>query len=126
MNKAKTKKRILIVEDDPFIAMDLEDIFDASGFDVIGPFANVDAGLKALENTQPEFAMLDYNLGQETSIPLAIILEKKEIPYIFLSGQVAEVIFKHDILKRPIIAKPFVPEHLIRIVEIQLGKEQNI
>jgi DNA-binding response OmpR family regulator len=117
MTEAKTQKSIFIVEDDPFIAMDLEDIFLERGFKVIGPFADVDAGLSALRGMRPDFAMLDYNLGKETSIPLAQALNKSDIPYVFLSGQVEKVVIGHDIPARPVIPKPFMPHKLVAMVE---------
>ncbi|MGJ8560340.1 MAG: response regulator [Litorimonas sp.] len=113
----KDKNTILIVEDDPFIAMDLEDTFDARGFKVLGPVADVDSGLKVLRETSPDIAMLDFNLGRETSIELARALEKESIPYLFLSGQVETVITDNNLPVQPIIAKPYIPEQLIKIVE---------
>jgi DNA-binding response OmpR family regulator len=117
MKDMTDKNTILIVEDDPFIAMDLEDTFDARGYKVLGPVADVDAGLKVLKETLPDIAMLDYNLGRETSIEIARALSKESIPYLFLSGQVTNVITDHDLPPQPVIAKPYVPEQLIQIVE---------
>ncbi len=107
----------MIVEDDPFIAMDLEDTFRENGFDVIGPFADVDSGLSALKECTPDVAMLDYNLGRETSIPLARTLRESDVPYVFLSGQVDRVVAAHDLPPRPVISKPFVAETLVVLVE---------
>jgi len=117
MTHRRAQKSIMIVEDDPFIAMDLEDTFEAEGYIILGPFADVESGLEFLKNDVPDFAMLDYNLGRETSIPLARTLQKQGIPYVFLSGQAEQVVMSHDILARPVIAKPFVPEQLIELVE---------
>lgn len=117
MQHAKDIKTILIIEDDPFISMDLEDIFESEGYEVLGPFAEVDAGLKILKERTPDVAMLDFNLGQETSIPLARELHSKNIPYAFLSGQIKSVIIDTDLPPRPVLLKPFVPEHLVTVVE---------
>lgn len=106
----------MIVEDDPFIAMDLEDTFRSFGYDVLGPFADVDSGLNSLRSNKPDVAMLDYNLGQETSIPLAKTLHKKDIPYIFLSGQIERVVTAHDLPEQRVVSKPFVPGQLVEIV----------
>lgn len=111
-----TNKTILIVEDDPFIAMDLEDTFKMVGYDVLGPFADVENALATLQKRPPNVAILDYNLGKETSIPIAKKLHKEEIPYMFLSGQVATVVISPDIPARPVINKPFVPEQLVELV----------
>ena len=123
MERTKTKKTIMIVEDDPFIAMDLEDTFLESGFEVVGPFANVHSGLKALKECLPDVAMLDYNLGLETSIPLAEVLYEDAVPYLFLSGQVDRVIIDHNLPPRPIITKPFVAEKLVGMVNNLINSE---
>ena len=109
-------KTILIIEDDPFISMDLEDIFESEGFKVLGPYAEVQPGLKVLEDHKPDVAMLDYNLGSETSVPIAKELDSKNIPYAFLSGQIKTVIMDKGTRPQPVILKPFIPEKLIGMV----------
>ena len=110
-------KTILIVEDDPFIAMDLQDTFEEAGYQVLGPVAAVGPGLKIIRETKPDVAMLDYNLGQETSIPLADELEDIAVPYLFLSGQVDRVFSAHSLMRHKVITKPFNAERLIAHVD---------
>lgn len=109
-------KTILIVEDDPFIAMDLQDTFELAGFRVLGPVATVDPGLKIIRETKPDVAMLDYNLGKETSIPIAHKLDEVEIPYVFLSGQVDRVVTANVKKDHKVFMKPFNAEFLISYV----------
>lgn len=106
-------KTILIVEDDPFIAMDLQDTFETAGYDVLGPVAAVKTGLKLMKSKKPDVAMLDYNLGRETSLAIAHELEADKIPYVFLSGQVKSVIMAGNEKPHMVIAKPFNAGHLI-------------
>ncbi|WP_026941795.1 response regulator [Hellea balneolensis] len=105
--------KILIVEDDPFIAMDLQDTFEDAGFQVAGPAASVDAGLHLIEKEDPDIAMLDYNLGQETSIPIAQKLEKNDVPYAFLSGQIDRVVTSDLSAPKTVFSKPFSPAKII-------------
>jgi DNA-binding response OmpR family regulator len=121
MQDMTNKNTILIVEDDPFIAMDLEDAFDARGFKVIGPVADVTTGLKVLKETSPDIAMLDYNLGSETSIEIARALSRDNIPYLFLTGQIESVVTDHDLPPRPVMMKPYVPEQLIAVVRSMIA-----
>ena len=120
-------KTILIVEDDPFIAMDLQDTFEDAGFNVLGPVASVDPGLKIIRETKPDVAMLDYNLGRETSIPIAHKLDAIKIPYVFLSGQVSRVVTANVKTEQKVIMKPFNAEALIsyvnKLVESHAGTE---
>lgn len=119
------RKTILIVEDDPFIAMDLQDTFEEAGFKVLGPVASVAPGLKLIKDTLPDVAMLDFNLGRETSIPIAHRLDEIEIPYFFLSGQIDKVITKNVKTNCKVLTKPFNAEVLIyqvnKLVESTTG-----
>ncbi|WP_416876989.1 response regulator [Litorimonas sp.] len=122
MNKQTEHKSILIVEDDPFIAMDLEDTFTDAGFTVIGPVADVKSGLTLIKRQRPDIATLDYNLGRENSVPIANALEDLSVPYIFLSGQMRRVIENHDIPAQSIVGKPYVPSKLLKIIRYMIDK----
>lgn len=115
-------KSILIVEDDPFIAMDLEDTFAEAGFDVIGPVADVKSGLSLIKSQKPDIATLDYNLGRENSVPIANALEDLHVPYIFLSGQMSRVIEDHNVPAQSIIGKPYVPAKLVNVIKYMVDK----
>lgn len=110
------KKRILIIEDDPFIAMDLQDTFESAGYDVLGPAACVDSGLTIVREIKPDVAMLDYNLGRETSIPIAHKLDEADVPYVFLSGQISRVVTSEN-KEKDVITKPFNPASLLAHIE---------
>lgn len=105
--------KILIVEDDPFIAMDLQDTFEDAGFHVAGPAASVEVGLELIEKEDPDIAMLDYNLGRETSIPIAKKLDSEDVPYAFLSGQVDRVVTSDLSQERRVFSKPFTAAKII-------------
>ena len=106
-------KRILIVEDDAFIALDLEDVFEGAGFEVVGIVATVDAALSLLRRESVDVAVLDYNLGVETSIPIAQTLDSKGVPFLFLSGQTRRVVLSDSGVEPLVLSKPFVPDHLV-------------
>lgn len=122
MEKQTKYKSILIVEDDPFIAMDLEDTFVEAGFKVIGPVADVQNGLSLIEKHRPDIATLDYNLGRENSVPIANALEDMGVPYVFLSGQMSRVIETHNVPEQSIIGKPYVPSKLLKIISYMIDK----
>ena len=99
---------ILIVEDDPFIALDLQDFFLDEGYNVIGPTATSSGGLSLLDAQSPDCALLDYNLLSDTSDKIATRLDREKIPYIFLTGQINRVVSSvHPSI--PIVSKPFDP-----------------
>jgi len=115
------RKSILIVEDNPFIALDLQDIFEEAGFVVVGPAATVKSAMGLVNNSPIDFAMLDFNLGHETSLPLAKALEERDVPYAFLSGQIDKVVTQGFSEPRTVIAKPFDTQHLLRHVNLLLN-----
>jgi CheY-like chemotaxis protein len=80
-------RRLLVVEDDFFIASDLASWLESKGAEVIGPAGSVDDALELLEsNALPDAAVLDINLGSERVYPVADALQIAQVPFVFLSG----------------------------------------
>ncbi|ANU07109.1 HWE histidine kinase domain-containing protein [Paraurantiacibacter namhicola] len=76
----------LVVEDSMIIAMDAEDALRDIGFKEISVAPNVADALKAVERAKPDFALLDFNLGDESSEPVASRLSELGVPYFFATG----------------------------------------
>ena len=119
------ERKILIVEDDPFIAMDLQDTFEVGGFDVLGPVANVEDGLAIIRNHDVDIAMLDFNLGRQTSVPLAEVLCELGVPYVFLSGQTENVLLEQIETASGVLTKPFNPSKIVRFVSELLSHSND-
>jgi DNA-binding response OmpR family regulator len=85
-------KRVLVVEDDYLVAMDIARALERAGAEVIGPTPAVAAALDALERTVPDGAILDINLGGEMAFPVADALIALGVPFIFATGYDAQVI----------------------------------
>lgn len=79
--------RILVVEDDYFIAQDVQRSLERAGAAVIGPAPSVSEALDLIQ-TEPKLdaAVLDVNLGEERSFPVAQVLEAQGIPFLFATG----------------------------------------
>lgn len=84
-------KRVLVVEDDYLVAMDLVRALERAGAQVIGPAPAVDAALSALD-ASPDGAILDINLGGEMAFPVADALLERGVPFVFATGYDAQVI----------------------------------
>lgn len=79
--------KVLVVEDEMIIAMDLSATLEEAGFDVIGPFHDSSAALGALQKDVPDAALLDVNLGKSgTTDAIADVLEKQGRPFAFITG----------------------------------------
>ncbi|OYY72347.1 response regulator [Sphingomonas sp. 28-63-12] len=98
---------ILIVEDEPLIAMMLEDFLDILGKKVIGPVDCTEDGLAAIAAGGIDAAILDINLrGGETSWLLADALAEAGVPFVFASGGSGSDIADR-FRDRPLLSKPF-------------------
>ena len=83
---AAVSNRILIVEDEPLIAMMLEDIVIELGYSVAGPVGSVTEALAFVAANPVDAALLDVNLGREKIDPVADQLAKQDCPFIFTTG----------------------------------------
>lgn len=77
---------VLIVEDEPIVAMCLEDILADLGCTVVGPAATLAEGLAKAEHAALGAAILDVNLGDATSYPIAQRLAERAVPIVFATG----------------------------------------
>ena len=83
MSKAK---HILVVEDEPIVALSLQDMLDDLGFEVVGPAFRVSAALDLAQGTAIDAAILDVNMAGETSYGVAAALRARGIPFLFATG----------------------------------------
>ena len=89
MAETVSRKSFLVAEDEAMIAMLLEDILDAAGHDVAAVVdSNADA-MVALDRGGVDAAILDINLSDGESWPLAAHLQQRGIPFLIASGDSA-------------------------------------
>jgi CheY-like chemotaxis protein len=105
-------QRILIVEDEPLIAMMLEDFLDALGMEHVATCDSVASALAAIEVEHPDAVILDINLsGGEKSWAVADTLAARDIPFVLSSGG-DETGEGHG--ARPRLTKPYTMENVGR------------
>jgi DNA-binding response OmpR family regulator len=78
--------RVLIVEDEAILALDLAEQLSVAGFQVVGPAPSVTKALKLIADVGCDLAVLDVNLRQETAEPVARELRSRGTPFLFLSA----------------------------------------
>jgi len=99
--------RVLIVEDEPLIAMMLEDFLDVLDHTCAGTADSVAEALALVESAAPEAAILDVNLrGGEKSWKIADALAAADIPFVFATGGGSDGL-PEEHRARPQLAKPF-------------------
>jgi CheY-like chemotaxis protein len=82
---------VLIVEDDPIIALDFEDTILGFGVKSVRSAGNVARALELIAERAPDFALLDVGLVREKSFAIAERLEALQIPFAFITGYGADV-----------------------------------
>ena len=86
-------RRILIVEDEYFLAQTMRDAFADEGAEVVGPVPTVEGALDLIEDTDAlDAAVLDLNLQGEMAYPVADALRGRGIPFVFATGYDASAI----------------------------------
>jgi CheY-like chemotaxis protein len=85
-NKVLAGYRVLVVEDELMIALDMCGKLEAMGYVPVGPAGTVDEALTLLEEQRPDFALLDENLRGRPVTPVAEALQRRRIPFGLVSG----------------------------------------
>jgi CheY-like chemotaxis protein len=112
-NSRISAKRVLVVEDEYLVAMDMSAWLEAEGAHVVGPASNVNAALEALKGAELDGAILDVNLRGEMAYPIADALAARGIPFVFTTGYDARTVpARFANVKR--CEKPTTPEAIGR------------
>lgn len=108
---AERIRSVLVVEDEFFIAYQLQDALEAGGFRVLGPVASVWDAIDLIDSERPDTAVLDVNLGQENVAPVAFHLKTLGVP--------ASARQRHELAWTPLLGdalnlgKPTDPQRLV-------------
>jgi DNA-binding response OmpR family regulator len=98
--------RILVVEDEAFIALDLQASLTDAGAEVIGPSPTLEEAFALASREILSAAILDVRLGRETVGPVARQLAARDIPFLFYTGQVDAESIRRQWPRCEIISKP--------------------
>lgn len=102
----------LLVEDSLIIAMDAEDILAALGSQRVVTAASVSQALIEIERETPSIAVLDVNLGNETSLPVAVELRRRGIPFIFATGYGEQLQLPPELAGTATLQKPYTAHNM--------------
>jgi len=103
---------ILIVEDDPIIALDFEDTLLGFGVKTVRTAPSVARALDLIEQRLPDFALLDVGLIREKSFAVAERLEGLKIPYAFVTGYGSDARLPAAFAGKPRLPKPYSTDAL--------------
>jgi CheY-like chemotaxis protein len=113
--RIRGQKRVLIVEDEWFLAMMLEDMLVELGHTVAGVASKLKDGLTLAKTGDFDFAILDVSLHGEMSHPIADVLEARGLPFVFATGYAVSDM-DGALARAPTLSKPYGLEDLQRIL----------
>lgn len=108
---------VLLVEDSLIIAMDAEDILSSLGATRVVTAASTSAAFDEIVENEITLAVLDVNLGSETSLPVAEMLHARGIPFMFATGYGEQLRLPPELKDTPVLQKPYMAANLRRGLE---------
>lgn len=98
---------MLVVEDSYLLGMQMKQDLETMGMKVHGPVPSVQKAMHLIEREKITAAILDINLGQETSFPIAKQLKSMDIPFVFITGYddlgiVEDEFSDHSLFRKPV------------------------
>lgn len=116
---------VLLVEDNLIIALDTEMAMLAMGVQSVDITSNVAAALASIRNRQPDFALLDVNLGAEMSLDVARELKRRGVPFALATGYGEQIAFAETFGDVPKIRKPYTADSLRGVMRETAGDPQD-
>ncbi len=112
--RAGAVARVLIIEDEPIIAMDLQQLVENAGHEVVGIAASEDEAVAIAAAELPTLVLADVNLGAggDGATAVARIMARHRVPVIFVTAYPERLLTGQDLEPAFIITKPFEPTTL--------------
>ena len=107
--------KVLVVEDEYLVATLMEDMLESAGCVVAGPIPRLAQALDAASSEACDVAVLDINLAGERVYPVADILARRSVPFVFVTGYGANTL-PPEHAGRPRLCKPFRMAELLSAI----------
>jgi CheY-like chemotaxis protein len=104
-------QRLLVVEDELLVALDIESILTEAGMEVVGPASTAAEALQLIGSTKLDAALLDANLSGESIDEVASALSAQGVPFAYVTGYGRESL--PEAHPAPIVTKPFDATQLL-------------
>ena len=114
-------RRVLVVEDEPIVGMDIEAILSEAGLQVIGPATSAEEALELIRWDEVDCALIDFVLTDGDASTILAKLSEKNIPFAFVTGLSADGI-PSAYSEIPTINKPFAAAELVNCVHLMCGR----
>lgn len=114
-------QKILVVEDQFLIAVELQDCLEKAGATVVGPVGRLDRALSKAKDDSLHAALLDVDLNGERCWPVADALEDAGVPFAFTTGFTASIVMPDRFAKYQVVSKPYREGEVLAAVRKLLG-----
>jgi CheY-like chemotaxis protein len=115
--------RVLIVEDEGVVALLIETMLEDFGCEIVASVANVERAAKVAGSADLDVAILDVNVAGQMVFPVADVLAKRGIPFVFSTGYGVAGL-RSDFTDRPVLNKPYQLEDLRRVLVYLVSSDQ--
>ncbi|WP_395646006.1 response regulator [Terricaulis sp.] len=116
------RAKILVVEDEALIAMELGERLGDLGYDVLGPAMTLDEADRLVADMKPDAALLDANLNGKSSVDLGAKLAAMGVPVAFCTGYDVIKNLPPALARATILTKPISEDALASAVRAMLSR----
>lgn len=117
--------RVLIVEDETLVALQLQGDLEDEGHEVVGPAMSLKQGLLLADKEHIDAALVDVSLGRDTSAAIADKLLARKIPFAFATGYSEVTMLPEHLRKVPKLGKPYVIGDVRRVLGALVAEGQG-
>ncbi len=125
INQTLKGKRVLVVEDEPLLSMDMETSLFETGCEVVGPAGTLGKAKQLIAGVRFDAALLDANLGGQSVEELALALTQKNVPFAFVTGYGREAL-PQGFQEAVVLGKPFSKVQLRSVVQGLLYRDVDV
>jgi CheY-like chemotaxis protein len=125
INKTLKGKKILVIEDEPLLSMDMEASLVEVGCEVAGPAGTLAKAKQLIASADYEAALLDANLAGESVDELAAALTQRNIPFAFVTGYGTDAL-PQGFREARVLGKPFGKQQLRSVVQALLYRDADV
>jgi len=120
-------RRVIVVEDEALIRMDIVEVLRENGFDVVGEASDGETAISLTRELLPDFVVMDITMPKMDGLTAAEAINKERLAPVVMLTAFAQPEFVARAVEAGAIAyvvKPFTPERLLPQIEVALSRHQ--